>query len=343
MDVVTLHVDVGIYCGLIINGPSANQIVVTGAGSVRSNGPSSTTLATCAPQIGAVLANNANVLIGSLTLAGGAGSKYDYAANQLSLIGLNDDDVEFATAGTALLYVKGQSFFSSPNFQYGLHFTGGAAYGIWISTNSTVVSGVNVTNTVENNPNFSGAFLSGIDGAFYNQGTGSHWVGAATGMRYSLALNSRVDTEQNATPLPGSKPGYVASGSKYYTNAGSFCIGGTAGCPIATAPTNLGSGGFITIFNSSDHVGLVILRPGAGAAYLGTFHINIASILGGANDEGGVCGAGASSASSAWANGSKFESYYSAGGGNSDLQIAWNNNGVPLTAEQGYDIWYICE
>lgn len=222
----------------------------------------------------------------------------------------------FGTSNFALISV----FYAKFDANYGgskpFNFAGSAQFGMWISSQAEVATGIGVTNTIIGTPNYSIAFVEGIDHSFYSQGINSTWSNAAnaTGTRYSFALLSVADTEQNTNNLPGNAPGLLQAGSYYYDNRNSACVGGATGCRATTAPAGLGTGGTaIMAVGSSDHSGAVQLSAGTGASSSGTLVVATGSILSGDWGGGGFCSVSLNNNASSWAAGANVQGFYNSG------------------------------
>jgi hypothetical protein len=214
-NVVQINIAAGTYCGAEVAGPVAPQLSFFGTFN--------TIIQACAGQIAALdIHDYVDVWIQSLTLGGGtAANGADLWIRRHATVTLNDGWIFFRAAPFALVAISEHSELASGS--YCITISGGAQYGFWLSSQAMAVLGTDCVHSIAGTPNFSQAFLSAIDGSYLNEGMGSTWTGSATGVRYSLALNSYIDTEQHTNPLPGSLPGVTYAGSHCYPNIGQGC------------------------------------------------------------------------------------------------------------------------
>jgi hypothetical protein len=335
----TINVGAGTFCGVVVSYPLPGGTYIL----IKGNGSSSTIIQACSAGGSGVTANaKATIYLQDLQLSGGGqtGSN-DLLIEYFSFVGLMGQ-INFAAADHALIDALDHAVFNA-NSQP-IVISGGAQYGFLISTQSAVVTGVGVTNVITGTPNFSVAFIDAIDGSFFNMGISSSWSGSATGVRYDLALNSYIDTEQITTPLPGSLPGTISNASRYYTNTGLACIGGVGGCANINVPTGLGTGGTASIVaGSGDTAGEVILSPGTGAASNGFVYVNLNSKLAGSLGQAGFCVVGLANSGSAWPTGSNVQSFYSGVSTGGQILIRWDSNGSALVSAASYGINWKCE
>lgn len=312
------------------------SMTLLGAGSATTT----ISLASCTGNPAAIfVGGGAFVQLGGLRLTTACSGGSDLVLYQGATVQLANGDLNLGAASTALVDAYDRSTFTG-NSTYGLTISGGAAYAFLISTHSTVILSAGATNTLSGTPAFSTAFIDAVDESFFDLGVGSSFSGTATGVRYALALNSVIDTEQSTAALPGNSAGSVSSGSYYYTNSGIVCVGGAAGCRITIAPTNLGTGGSaIMAAGSGDHGGSVTLVAGSSAGTSGVVWVAQGSLLGGDLGTAGNCAVSLGNAGANWAAGATVQTTYTSGG----IEIAWFNGGVALTNTGNYGLVYVCQ
>jgi hypothetical protein len=335
---ITINVAAGTYDGAQISKP------LTGGGwlNIVGAGPSLTTLTStnCLARTIVLYAIGTRFRIGSLkvTITCGGGTDVFLDSTQMSLV---DNLVTLDAAPFAHLDAFNSSTFN-PN-PYLITLAGNGTYMFLASTHSTIITSSNVANVIQGTPAVT-AFVDAEDHGFYLEGATSSWTNGSslTGAKYSMALNSTIDTEQMTTPLPGSLPGVLQSGSYYYTNDGIACVGGNLGCRDATTPTGIGSGSVAVQNHSSDHSGGASIVAGAGAAATGTFTIALASLMRGDTSKFGFCVVGQSNNGSNWDANATVQAYYDQTGGDV-IRVVWHNNGVNLTNGNSYGFSYVCE
>jgi len=347
---ITINLAAGTYTrGTTISGPIPGALNITGYTpmiKIIGAGSSTTTIdpsTNCGFGSSAFyITDGAIVGFGGVKLQTSCANGNDLLISNGAVGFLVNSDVNFGSAANALILVGNARFDANYVSSFGFTISGNAAYGLAASTNGVIVTGVGVTNTISGTPNFSTTFLSLVDGGFYNEGISSSWSGAAnaTGTRYSIALNSHMDREQNAGNLPGSTAGLVQGASVYYqNNAGTSdlpCVGGAGGCRNSTAPTGLGTGGTAALQSgSNDHSGNVRLNTGTGPATSGVVQIAPVSILTGDYGGGGACVVSPSQASASWPSPSVVQVYLN----NNGIVIAWS---AVLVASVSYLISYVC-
>jgi hypothetical protein len=343
---LTINLAAGTYTqGLILSGPFVGattgtgtpaSLIILGAGSATTVIDNSTT---CLPTVFPIIVHgDVNISLGSVqvtTSCNGAADVY-LERSHMSVV---NGDVVFGAAPFAHIDAYDHSTFD-PN-PYPITLSGGGLYMFVVSTHSTIIISAGATNTILGTPSVSGAFVDEEDHGMFLVGAGAHWSGSVIGTRYAIALNSTIDTEQNAAPLPGSLPGTVSNGSHYYVNTGQACIGGS-GCRNTTSPTGLGSGGSATIATySSDHSGAVSLVAGTGASSSGTLTIAPGSLLRGDTGQQGYCVVSLSNAGSQWAAAASTQSYYDIF--SDTIRVLWFNGGANLVSGNSYNLSYVCD
>lgn len=330
-----------------VNGAPIGQSNISASIVILGHGSSSTIVdpsTNCGAGASPIIVGYYAILkIGSVKLTTSCPGGSDLNIAFFSHVQLYDGDVNFgaAAADGNLIALTNHSNFLAGSFP--ITISGGAAIGFYISTLSTAVTGVGVTNIITGNPTI-GVFVDAFVGSAFNMGSSSSWSGTIIGTRYALALNSTIDTEQQLAPLPGTIPGTVASGSFYYSNLTIACVGGAVGCRNATAPTGLGSGGTAVIgAGSGDHGGTVVITAGSGSASSGTFRVAQGSLLDGDTGNGGYCVAGLSQAGGlSWGAGATINAFYDFAS-TGTIVFVWNNNGVALSNGTNYTIGYVCQ
>jgi len=226
---IIINVGTGTFAGATVGGPNPGG-GGTAALVIVGNGASNTT-------IDGITANDyANIAIGSMNLSGTGSGGFDILGENSSTVTLFDSGVNFGAATTALVELVSNSRFNGSN-ALGFTISGAAGAAFLISINSNVLLSANATFTITGTPAFVNGFVNAIDGSGYDNGINSVWSGSATGPTYNLSINSWVDMEQNANPLPGSTGGVLQYGSSYY------------GSPVANA-IGIGSNSFIYNFGT---------------------------------------------------------------------------------------------
>lgn len=346
---VTINLAAGTYTrGAIVSGVMFGQ--VNGSGTtpmIKIVGVAGSTIidpsTNCGSGPSAIYASDGAIVgVGSVKLQTSCSGGNDIASVNGATVYLVDASVNFGAANNALVFVLNATFDANYGGSFGFTISGGATYGFAGSTKAVIVTGVGVTNTISGTPAFSATFLSLIDGSFYNEGINSTWSGAAsaTGARYSIALTSHIDREQNAGNLPGSTPGLIQGLSVYYqNNAGTSdlpCVGGAVGCRNATAPTGLGGGGTAAMLGgSNDHSGAVRLNFGTAPPTTGTVVVAPVSIVTGDFGNGGQCTVSPAQLGATWAHPTTIQGYLDSTG----IHILWNSVVVASTT---YYIAYVC-
>lgn len=273
----------------------------------------------------------------------------DLVVYQHAVASLAGGDVEFGAGGVngAIINVFDHSTFNTGYSNYGFKISGSAAYGILLSTFSSMGGSDSATYTLTGTPNFPLGFVVAIDNSLYTPGTNWAFSGAATGPSYVIANNSTVDTEQIAFVIPGSTPGFIGGSSFIDNNLGLACIGGATvpfTCRDAVGPTGLGGAGVATLSASSgDYSGVVHMVPGAGAAAIGVVHVATPSIVVEPGSLSATCVASVNQLSAGWAAGSAVQSQYVSTSTTGSIILYWSNAGVALTNGTPYDINYSCQ
>lgn len=344
--ILTINIAAGVYAEQVsfnntpgLGGSSQSYFVLKGAGSGTTSINPSTN---CGGGVHAVVVSGgAKVGLGSLKLVTSCTGGNDLLIIDNSIAFPIDNDLNFGAATSSLVTaVAGSAFDATYINNQLITISGGSVYAFLISTQSRVVTGAGVTNVITGTPAFSGAFVDAIDGSFYNWGSSSTWSGAATGVRYALALNSYVDSEQITTNLPGNSPGTVGSGSYYYTNGTLTCISGAGGCRVAGAQSGWGAGStYAVVSGSGDQAGSFSGTAGAGAASTGAIVLVTPSILTGPVDTQGFCVVSLSNLNTSWPTGSTVQSFYSGGA----INVTWNSNGSALVNGGVYYFNYVCQ
>ena len=341
---LTINVGAGTYVESVqIYGPfggpgttaSGAQLNIKGAGSATTSIAPTTG---CSSGVG--VRSYARVGLGSIAISTTCASASALLITDYSIASPIDNDLLLGGAPNAVvLAAAGSAFDCNINGSFKITLQGNATFAFLISTQSRVVTGAGVTNVLIGTPAYS-FFVDAIDGSFFNWGSSSTWSGSATGRRYTLALNSYIDSEQITTNLPGNDIGIVASGSYYYTNGPLTCIGSQASCRSATAPTGFGASPTLAVAaGSGDQSGQVVITAGAGAATTGTLVIATPSIVQGPIDNRGWCIVGPSNAGTAWPTQTVMQADYTAGG---LLNVSWTTSAA-LTNTANYAINYICQ
>lgn len=337
---VIINVAAGSYPGFAVQGPLGlgGYLIIVGAGAASTTITGS---ADCTQPFPVFLNNFGSILLGSLTLTTTCSAGSDIVLYNGSVLGLYDSDVVLGTATNALVDVYAHSRYLQNLYgNQAVTISGNATYAFLGSSNSIINTGVGVTNVISGSVTFD-VFVDLIDGSLFNCCLESSWTNASdvAGASYDITLNSEIDTEQNATPLPGNSPGEVSAGSHYYYALG--CLGGAAGCRSTSAPTGLGTTGNATLNeNSGDQAGYLALNfSGTGIASSGTVVVAQASYLGGPLGLGGFCVANLNSEAGTWASGASVRSYYSG----DLLTLDWDNDGVTPAASTTLNLNYFCE
>ncbi len=164
-----------------------------------------------------LVGGGATVSFGSMTIETDCLNGYGIFAEFNAQIYLADANVAFVSGrATSAGYV---ALLSHSRFitYYPFTMQGSSTWAFWLSTMSSAVMENTTPNALIGTPNFSGAFVSGIDGSFFNWGDSnlSIFSGAATGYTYNLEILSYIDSEQALSPLPGSISGVTSYGSQY--------------------------------------------------------------------------------------------------------------------------------
>ncbi len=91
----------------------------------------------------------------------------------------------------------------------------GAANGAWVTVDGEIrVQGRTVT--ISNTPNFAGSGFASASSMGFIIATGNTFVGSATGVRYTAATNSVIQTNgAGPTHFPGNSAGSTATGAQY--------------------------------------------------------------------------------------------------------------------------------
>jgi hypothetical protein len=163
----------------------------------------------------------------------------------------------------------------------------------------------------------------------------------SAGIRFDAETNSTVQLYFAPTWPAASTLGIIDSGGKYFdpTVAGTqACIGGTAGCNVATAVSGLGAGSAVSSGSLGTFAGAIELKPGAGASSIGLVYLGFPYFF-----IDGICTWNLSPGTGGWQAGATPV----AGGLQTSapppsVNVGWNNNSVPLTPGSTYFLTYIC-
>lgn len=289
---------------------------------------------------GLFASGGAAVALSGMTISTTCSGETDVFASNGAIITL-DTDLKLGAAGFAYAI-------ASTNSQLlvlgSITVTGNTTNGFEASTGSSILF-FGGTLTISGSPTIT-QLLTAIDNSTIVIGTSVAFSGTFTGSRYSVAFGGIIDTEQNTSILPGSNLGIIGAGSWFDSPFGEgtkICIGGAGGCPVATAPTGLGSGGTAVVnAGSSGHSGSITLQVGTTASSSGVVHLSPPGNLAGGNAGTAFCVVNPSDVASAWSSTASIHSFFSSSVTAPDLQIQWFNAGA-LSNASNYVINYLCE
>lgn len=202
---VNVRLASGIYnSGLLITSPLGIQIT----GNSSKTTQISVSGSGCNVEPNAIIADlKAQVMIGSISLTTNCPSGSDLVADDMSQIFTSNSDIVLGAAPWAHSYATNLSHIY---FEYSFIIMGNGNYG-FLASNSNITIGTTDSVTLTGTPEFPDGVFTAIDNGFIN--LANTFVGEASGLRYNLAINSEIDAEQLATPLPGSVPGVTAYSS----------------------------------------------------------------------------------------------------------------------------------
>jgi hypothetical protein len=320
-------------------GPLPCAVTVSGAGS------GSTTIADTESTICSPIQSirGAYVLVTGLTIFTTCSGGSDLFAQQGGMIEI-DSDVVLGAAPIAKVFAEDNSsifLFGPLTSGVGLTISGNGQYGFLASENSTIrFFGGDDIIAIASTPIFSGALLDAINNSTIKPGS-YQFSGGFSGMAYALAQNSSVDVDQSTSAVPGTQ-GAVASGGVYFQigTVAQACTppaGGGGSCSITTAPTGLGAGAAASIITGSgDYGGKVMMTAGAGASGSGVIFVAPFSKVNFCTASLDLSGTGA------WDSRATVLSTYGNFSGSFGIELAWDNNAVPLTSASTYLINYLC-
>jgi len=211
---VTIAMAAGTYgAGAVLKSHnSSTAIAITGDAAT----PSNVSISVASPHSGGVIV--ANGILGPWSLRGikvaTTTSGFGIYVNNNSVVGISDIEWGTVASGYAHCAVTNSGMLTVTNGSGNYRISGGATSHWLVYYGATLVAN-GVAFTLTGSPNFASSFASIGDMAKLVV-AGSTFSGAASGVRYSAAALSLIDTGGGgANYLPGSSAGSATGGSQY--------------------------------------------------------------------------------------------------------------------------------